>query len=74
LQLREPLLLIGVFLAMFALATLYSHCNFVITRDALWESGDKAERTAFLVEEITSIISGSFYRTPFTVEKALFRH
>ncbi len=58
-QLREPLLLIGAFLAMFGLAILYSRCNLVITRDARWESGDRAERAAFLVEEITALVAGA---------------
>lgn len=55
--LREPLLLIGVFAALFGLAILYSHCNLVITRDAAWQSGHRAERAAFLVAEITGIIA-----------------
>ena len=58
LQLREPLLLIGVYLVFFALVILYCRCNFVLTRGAQWEAEDKAERIAFLVEEITDIING----------------
>ena len=58
LQLREPLLLIAVFLLVFALVITYCRCNFVLTRGAAWEAEDKAERVAFLVEEITAYIAG----------------
>ena len=57
-QLREPLLLIGVYFIFFALVIIYCRCNFVLTRGTAWEAEDKAERTAFLVGEITSLIAG----------------
>lgn len=69
-QLREPLLLIGVFLLFFAIVILYCRCNFVLTRGSAWEAENKAERTAFLVEEITSIIAG---KAPFT-SNPLWKH
>ncbi len=57
------MLLIAVFLVFFALVIVYCRCNFVLTRGAAWEAENKAERIAFLVEEITALITGQHIHT-----------
>lgn len=58
-QLQEPLLLVGFFALFFSVIVAYNRCDFVITRDAAWESSQRAERAAFLIQKIESIVSGS---------------
>ena len=50
----------GVFAVIFAVFIAYGRCEFVITRDERWEATQKAERTAFLVQEISNIVTGGF--------------
>lgn len=70
-QLQEPLLLIGAFLLLFSLVIAYNRCNFRITKDAKWAEENRAERAAFLLKEIESIVSGTSVLPSFKVSSIM---
>lgn len=60
-QLQEPLLLVAAFALAFSFVIAYNRCNFRITRDAKWAAEHRAERAAYLLQQIGSIVSGESF-------------
>lgn len=54
---REPLLLVAVFLVGFAIIIAYNRCNFAITPNES-EASQRAERAAALLQQISDVIAG----------------
>ncbi|GBF90218.1 hypothetical protein Rsub_03351 [Raphidocelis subcapitata] len=53
--LREPLLLIGVFAALFAAAAVYSRCEFTISKDDRWQEARTREKAAATLQRLSEL-------------------